>query len=202
MSTQPESPPDQTDPRQRALILGAAALGLVLLVVTVLLSGPFGGGTAAPPVVLAPPTSGGRPGATTTTRPGGASEPGVPTTTTTTVPALTPLALTAKDPFTPLVGTGATATTTSSGGGSATTTTTATSPGGGSSSGRKLTLLSVFSSGGARYVKVDLDGKRYQAREGGTIAGTYRVVDVGASCAEFRSSGGAFTLCEGEAVLK
>jgi hypothetical protein len=43
---------------------------------------------------------------------------------------------------------------------------------------------------------------RYQAAEGGTIAGTYRVVDVGESCAEFRSSGGAFTLCEGEAVLK
>jgi len=201
VSTQPESSPNRTDPRQRALILGAAALGLVLLVVAVLMSGPFGGGTAAPRVVLAPPTTG-RPGATTTTRPGAAAEPAMPTTTATTAaPALTSLALTAKDPFKPLVGSGATATTSSSGSGGVTTTTSATSPGGGSSSGRKLTLLSVFG-GSVRYVKVDLDGKKYQAAEGGTIAGAYRVVDVGRSCAEFRSSGGAFTLCEGEAVLK
>jgi hypothetical protein len=201
VSTQPESQPARTDPRQRALILGAAALGLVLLVVAVLMSGPFGGGTAAPRVVLAPPTTG-RPGATTTTRPGAAAEPAMPTTTATTAaPALTSLALTAKDPFKPLVGSGATATTSSSGSGGVTTTTSATSPGGGSSSGRKLTLLSVFGSS-VRYVKVDLDGKKYQAAEGGTIAGAYRVVDVGRSCAEFRSSGGAFTLCEGEAVLK
>jgi hypothetical protein len=201
VSTQPEPAPNQTGSRQRALILGAAALGLVLLVVTILLGSPFGGGTANPPVLAPPPTSGGRPGVTTTTRPGGATEPGMPTTTT-TVPAPAPLALTAKDPFKPLVGSGATATTAAGGSTGATTTTSATSPGGGSSSGRKLTLLSVFASGGKRYVKVDLDGKDYQAAEGGTIAGTYRVVDVGESCAEFRSSGGAFTLCEGEAVLK
>jgi hypothetical protein len=116
------------------------------------------------------------------------------------------VALTAKDPFKPLVGTGVTGTTSSSGSGGATTTTSATggtSPGGGASTGRKLTLLSVFRRGGVRYVEVDLDGKSYQAAEGGTIAGAYRVVDVGTSCAEFRSSSGtAFTLCEGEAVLK
>jgi hypothetical protein len=200
VTTQPESSPQPTDQRQRTLILGAAALGVVLLVLYALVSAPFGGGTATPPqVVLAPPTSGGGHRATTTT-----TEPGVPATTT-TAPAPTPVALTAKDPFKPLVGSGATATTSSGGGSGVTTTTTATSgtsPGGGASTGRKLTLLSVFRSGGVRYVKVDLDGKRYQAAEGGTVAGAYRVVDVGESCAEFRSSGGAFTLCEGEAVLK
>jgi hypothetical protein len=201
VTTQPEPSPQRADQRQRALILGAAALGVVLLVVLALVGSPFGGGTSTPPQgVLAPPTTAhASRGPTTTTR------PGVPTTST-TVPAPTPVAaLTAKDPFKPLVGNGATATTTASGGTSVTTTTTATggtSPGGGTSTGRKLTLLSVFRSGGVRYVKVDLDGKRYQAAEGGTIAGTYRVVDVGESCAEFRSSGGAFTLCEGEAVLK
>jgi hypothetical protein len=147
--------------------------------------------------VLAPPTTGGRHGATTTT------EPGAPATTT-TLPAPTPDALTAKDPFAPLVGTSVTGTTASGGGGATTTTSPSggTSPGGGATTGRKLTLLSVFRRGGVRYVKVDLDGKRYQAAEGGTVAGAYRVVDVGESCAEFRSSGGAFTLCEGEAVLK
>lgn len=197
MTTQPEPSPNRTDPRQRALILGAAALGLVLLVGYVLV-GPFGGGAAAPPtVVLAPPTTAGGHGAATTT-----SEPATPATTTTLPPSV---ALTAKDPFKPLVASGATATTSSGGGSGATTTTTATSgtsPGGGASTGRKLTLLSVLRSGGVRYVKVDLDGKRYQVAEGGTVAGAYRVVDVGESCAEFRSSGGSFTLCEGEAVLK
>ena len=206
-SVQPEPSPNRTNQRQRALILGAAALGLVLLLAYVAVGAPFGGGTTAPPpVVLAPPSAGARHGATATTRPGGASGPGAPASTTTTVPAPTAVALTAKDPFKPLVGTGVTGTTSSSGSGGATTTTSATggtSPGGGASTGRKLTLLSVFRRGGVRYVEVDLDGKSYQAAEGGTIAGAYRVVDVGTSCAEFRSSSGtAFTLCEGEAVLK
>ena len=212
MATQPESSPNRTNPRQRALILGAAALGLVLLLVYLALGGPFAGRTSAPPVVLAPPSVAPERGATTTTttRPGGSAGAAAPTTTT--IPASTALALTAKDPFKPLVGSGATATTsaggatatTSAGGATGTTTATGgTSPGGGASAGRKLTLLSVFRRGGVRYVKVDLDGKTYQAAEGGTIAGAYRVVDVGQSCAEFRSSSGtAFTLCEGEAVLK
>ncbi len=200
MTTQPEPSPQRTDQRQRALILGAAAVALVLLVVLALVGSPFGGTATSPPVVLAPPTTGGGgpgPATTTTTT----TEPGVPTTTT-TLP--TSVALTAKDPFKPLVGSGASATTATSGSGATTTTTatSGTSPGGGSSTGRKLTLLSVFGRGGVRYVKVDLEGKRYQAAEGGTVAGAYRVVDVGESCAEFRSSGGAFTLCEGEAVLK
>jgi hypothetical protein len=193
VATQPESSPNRTNPRQRALILGAAALGLVLLLVYLALGGPLAGRTSAPPVVLAPPSAAPERGATTTTtRPGGSAGAAAPTTTT--IPASTALALTAKDPFKPLVGSGATGTATATGG---------TSPGGGASAGRKLTLLSVFRRGGVRYVKVDLDGKTYQAAEGGTIAGAYRVVDVGQSCAEFRSSSGtAFTLCEGEAVLK
>jgi mRNA-degrading endonuclease toxin of MazEF toxin-antitoxin module len=200
VALQPESPPSRTSPRQRALILGGAALGLVGLVVAVALGTPFGGraGTPPPAVVLAPPGA-----TTTTTRAGGGAAAAAPATTTTTTPTATALALTAKDPFKPLVGSGATATTSPVG---ATATTAAGgggSPGGGASTGRKLTLLSVFRSGGVRYVKVDLDGRTYQAAEGGTIAGAYRVVDVGTSCAEFRStSGTAFTLCEGEAVLK
>jgi hypothetical protein len=201
VATQPESSPNRTNPRQRALILGAAALGLVLLLVYLALGGPLAGRTSAPPVVLAPPSAAPERGATTTTRPGGSAGAAAPTTTT--IPASTALALTAKDPFKPLVGSGATATTSAGGATGTTTATGGTSPGGGASAGRKLTLLSVFRRGGVRYVKVDLDGKTYQAAEGGTIAGAYRVVDVGQSCAEFRSSSGtAFTLCEGEAVLK
>jgi hypothetical protein len=201
VATQPESSPNRTNPRQRALILGAAALGLVLLLVYLALGGPFAGRSSAPPVVLAPPSAAPERGATTTTRPGGSAGAAAPTTTT--IPASTALALTAKDPFKPLVGSGATATTSAGGATGTTTATGGTSPGGGASAGRKLTLLSVFRRGGVRYVKVDLDGKTYQAAEGGTIAGAYRVVDVGQSCAEFRSSSGtAFTLCEGEAVLK
>ncbi|HEY2957309.1 MAG TPA: hypothetical protein VGM21_03730 [Actinomycetota bacterium] len=171
---------------------------------SVALGGLGGGAGAPPPAVLAPPSAVPERAATTTTRPAGSAGPAAPApTTTTTIPTATALALTAKDPFKPLVGSGATATTSAAGATATTGATGGTSPGGGASAGRKLTLLRVFRSGGVRYVKVDLDGKTYQAAEGGTIAGAYRVVDVGTSCAEFRSSSGtAFTLCEGEAVLK
>jgi hypothetical protein len=191
----------RTSARQRLLILGVAGLTLVLLLLIPLLAGR---GADTPAVVGTPPTSGGT-GVTGTTRPGGpAATPAAPTTTT--PPAAEAAALTAKDPFKPLVAAGSG---TSAGavlpGSSAVTTTTASAstPGGGATAGRRLTLLDVFRRGGVRYVKVDLDGKDHQAAEGGTVAGAYRVVDVGSSCAEFRSSNGAvFTLCEGEAVLK
>jgi hypothetical protein len=201
---QGESEPGGTNSRQRLLILGVAGLALVLLLLVPLLAG---GGSGAPTEVGTPPAT----GATGTTTPGAAAA--TPAPTTTTPPVAGAAALTAKDPFKPLVAAAGTGTPAgsdilpASGGDSGVTTTTTgasgSTPGGGTSTARRLTLVDVFRSGGVRYVKVQLDGKSYQAAEGGTIAGAYRVVDVGTSCAEFRSSNGAvFTLCEGEAVLK
>jgi hypothetical protein len=202
---QDESEQGRNNARQRLLILGAAGLALLLLLLVPLLLAR--GGTDAPAVVGTPPNS----GATPTNTPGAGAA--TPAPSTTTPPVTGAAALTAKDPFKPLVaaaGTGAPAGSdilpASGGASGATTTTTGASgstPGGGTSTARRLTLVDVFRSGGVRYVKVQLDGKSYQSAEGGTIAGAYRVVDVGTSCAEFRSSNGAvFTLCEGEAVLK
>jgi hypothetical protein len=198
------SEPGRTSSRQRLLILGVAGLALVLLLLVPLLTG---GGSGAPTEVGTPPAT----GATGTTTPGAAAA--TPAPTTTTPPVTGAAALTAKDPFKPLVAAAGTGTPAgsdilpASGGDSGVTTTTTgasgSTPGGGTSTARRLTLVDVFRSGGVRFVKVQLDGKSYQAAEGGTIASAYRVVDVGTSCAEFRSSNGAvFTLCEGEAVLK
>jgi hypothetical protein len=206
---QGEPEPGGTNARQRLLILGAAGLALVLLLLVPLLAGR---GADTPVVVGTPSTSGGT-GVTGTTKPGGAGQAATPAPTTTTPPVAEAAALTAKDPFKPLVAAAGSGTPAgsdilpSSGGDSGVTTTTSgasgTTPGGGTSTASRLTLVDVFRSGGVRYVKVQLDGKSYQAAEGGTVAGAYRVVDIGTSCAEFRSSNGAvFTLCEGEAVLK
>jgi len=212
--------PEATSRRQRILILAVAGLGLASMAATGLVSlstGRLPGAgqavqiTTAPAPTTLPPARDGR--APTTTSPG-AAEPGGPETSG-AAPADPPpvvAALTAKDPFRPVVA--SSPGTTGGGAGSsdgvqapATTVPgagsgTATTPGGGSTTTRKVTLLDVLRRSGTRYAKVKVEAKTYQVKEGQAFAGSYKAVDIGTSCAEFLSGGTAFTLCKGEAVLK
>jgi hypothetical protein len=151
-------------------------------------------GTAPPPVTAA--------SAAPTTTPQVAS----PSTSVVTQGA----AGSVKDPFRPLVSSGATAATTQSGltpaGSTAATGSTvpgaaapsASTPGGGATADRKVTLVNV--AGGK--AKVTVDGRSYTVAEGQRFASRYRAVDIGSECATFESGTTPFTLCEGEAVLK
>jgi hypothetical protein len=142
-----------------------------------------------------------------------------PAPTTTTGPTATSVpegaaAGSGKDPFRPLVTTGSAAAATESGasaGGSATASSiasgstvpgagagSATTPGGGATAERKVALVGI--TGGT--AKVTVDGTAYTVEEGERFASEYRAVDIGSECASFESSTTAFTLCEGEAVLK
>jgi len=222
VAMQPEPAP--TSARQRALILAAAGVGLLGLVLYVLAPQLSGRDELAAPSGLpgsaAGPTAGtgrspetGAPGAV----PSG-SEPSVSTPPATSQPPIVAPA-TAKDPFHPLVGPpsgegvtavpGTPAGVAAPTGGSSTPSTvpgaaggTATTPGGGSTTGRKVTLVDVLRRGGVAYADVEVDEKPYRVRKGQVFAGSYKTVDIGTSCAEFLSGVTAFTLCEGEAVLK
>jgi hypothetical protein len=202
MATQPQV----TAGGPRQLVLVAVLAGVLLLVVGLLVARPLlGGGDQgqAPPAV----TSAGAAPATTTPQLIGPS---------TSVTGSGDAAGSAKDPFKPVVSTGSAAAATGSGaaagtGGSATSTTvatgstvagagsgTASTPGGGSTTERQVALVSI--EGGT--AKVTVDGKAYSVTEGESFAGRYRAVDINTECASFESSTTAFTLCEGEAVLK
>ncbi|MGH3371954.1 MAG: hypothetical protein ACRDPR_18355, partial [Nocardioidaceae bacterium] len=116
---------------------------------------------------------------------------------------------TAKDPFRPVVGAGATASTGATATTAAPTTTTAASgagtatvSGSGATAQREIVLDDVYSKSGKRYVKVSVDGTSHTAAEGETFADDYRVIDIGTACATFEAASGRFALCEGEAVLK
>ena len=202
MATQPQVTAGGS--RQRVLV--AALAGVLLLLVGLLVVRPLLGGSdegqATPPAVTA-----------------GAS----PTTTTpqligpsTSVTPSDAAAGSVKDPFKPLVSAGSAAAATGSGlsaaaGGSATATTvatgstvagagtgTASTPGGGASTERQVALVSIKDG----TAKVTVDGKAYSVTEGESFAGGYRAVDINSECASFESGTTAFTLCEGEAVLK
>jgi hypothetical protein len=69
---------------------------------------------------------------------------------------------------------------------------------GGSSAERQVALVSI--TGGT--AKVTVDGTAYTVSEGESFASGYRAVDINSECASFESATTAFTLCEGEAVLK
>jgi hypothetical protein len=195
MATQP-----MTTGGPRQLLLVAALVAVLLLVVGLLvvrpmLSGGTEEGVAAPPPVTA-----------ATAAP--ATTPQVATPSTSAVPQ--GAAGSVKDPFRPLVSSGATAATTQSGltpagTGAATQSTvpgaaagTASAPGGGATADRKVTLVNV--TGGK--AKVTVDGRSYTVEEGESFASRYRAVDIGSECATFESGTTPFTLCEGEAVLK
>jgi hypothetical protein len=196
MATQPQV----TAGGPRQLVLVAALAALLLLLVGVLVIRPLLGGSeeeqATPPAV----TAGAAP-TTTTPQLIGPS-------TSVTAPG-DANAASVKDPFRPLVSAGSTAAATESGvsvtGDTAATGSTvagagpgtATSPGGASAE-RQVALVSI--TGGT--AKVTVDGAPYTVSEGESFASGYRAVDIGSECASFESSTTAFTLCEGEAVLK
>jgi hypothetical protein len=195
MATQPMT---TGGPRQRLLVAALVAVLLLvvgLLVVRPMLSGGTEEGVAAPPPVTA-----------ATAAP--ATTPQVATPSTSAVPQ--GAAGSVKDPFRPLISSGATAATTQSGltpsgTGAATQSTvpgaaagTASTPGGGATADRKVTLVNV--TGGK--AKVTVDGRSYTVEEGESFASRYRAVDIGSECATFESGTTSFTLCEGEAVLK
>jgi hypothetical protein len=201
MATQPQV--TAGGPRQLALM--AALAGLLLLIVGLLVVRPLlaGDGQAqtAPPAA----TAGAVPTTTTLAQLIG------PSTSVTSGEA----AGSVKDPFKPLVTAGSAAAATGSGvtagSGSAAATTvatgstvagagtgTASTPGGGSTTERQVALVSI-SNGTA---KVTVDGTSYSVSEGERFADDYRAVDINSECASFESGTTAFTLCEGEAVLK
>src|SRR5215213_4206303 len=201
MATQPQV----TAGGPRQLVLVAALAGVLLLLVGLL--------------VVRPLLSGGDQGQTP---PPAATAGAVPTTTlaqligpSISVTASGEAAASGKDPFKPLVSSGSAAAVTQSGvtadSGSATATTvatgatvvgagtgTASTPGGGTSTERQVGLVGI-SNGTA---KVTVDGTAYSVTEGERFADDYRAVDINSECASFESSTTAFTLCEGEAVLK
>jgi hypothetical protein len=200
MATQPQV----TSGGPRQLVLVAALAAVLLLAVGLLVVRPLLGGSdegQAPPAV----TSAGAAPATTT------PQLIVPSTSVTGSDGAS-----VKDPFKPLVSTGSAAAATGAAtgtatGGSATATTvatgstvagagtgTATTPGGGTTTERQIALVSIENG----TAKVTVDGTPYSVTEGESFAGSYRAVDINSECASFESSTTAFTLCEGEAVLK
>lgn len=200
MATQPQV---TAGPRQLVLLaaLVAALLLIVgLLVVRPMLTGSDQGQAPAPAV-----TAGAAP--TTTT-------PQLIAPSTSVTPS-DGVAGSVKDPFRPLVSAGTAAAATESGvtagdAGSVTPSTVATGSTvagagagtattlGGSSAERQVALVSI--TGGT--AKVTVDGTAYTVSEGESFASGYRAVDINSECASFESATTAFTLCEGEAVLK
>jgi len=201
MATQPQV----TAGGSRQLVLVAALVGVLLLIVGLLVVRPLLGGTDQSRTGPPPATAG-----------------AVPTTTlaqligpSTSVTASGEVAGSVKDPFKPLLSAGSAAAATESGvtadGGSATATTvasgstvaaagagTASTPAGGTSTERQVALVSI--KGGT--ARVTVDGTPCSVTEGERFAGQYRAVDINSECASFESATTAFTLCEGEAVLK
>jgi hypothetical protein len=195
MATQPQV----TAGGPRQLVLVAALVGVLLLIVGLLVVRPLLGGTDEGQTTPPPATAGAAP-TTTLAQLIGPS---------TSVTASDAAAGSVKDPFKPLVSAGSAAAATESGvtadSGSATATTvagagsgTASTPGGGSTTDREVALVSI-SNGTA---KVTVDGTPYSVTEGERFADGYRAVDINSECASFESATTAFTLCEGEAVLK
>jgi hypothetical protein len=196
MATQPQL----TTGGPRQLLLVAALVAVLLLVVGVLVVRPMLSGGTEDQGVAAP-----TPLTAAAAAPGTTPQVATPSTS---VPQ--GAAGSVKDPFRPLVSSGATAATTQSGltpagTGVATPSTvpgaaagTASTPGGGATADRKVTLVNV--AGGK--ARVTVDGHAYTVEEGERFASRYWAVDIGSECASFESGTTPFTLCEGEAVLK
>jgi hypothetical protein len=201
MATQPQV---TAGPRQ--LVLVAALVAALLLIVGLLVVRPMLAGSDQAQAPAPPVTAGAAP--TTTT-------PQLIGPSTSVTPSGDP-AGSVKDPFRPLVSAGSAAAATESGvtaggdAGSVTPSTAATGSTvagagagtattlGGSSAERQVALVSI--TGGT--AKVTVDGTAYTVSEGESFASGYRAVDINSECASFESATTAFTLCEGEAVLK
>jgi hypothetical protein len=189
MATQPQV--TAGNPRQLALV--AALFAVLLLAVGLLVVRPMLSGDSQPAAAPPPATAG---AAATTPQLIG------PSTSVGAGPGAA-AAGSVKDPFQPVVDTGAASATTVSGvtPGATTpgaTTPEASTPGGGATAERKVALLGI--AGGK--AKVSVDGTTYTVEEGESFASDYRATDIGTECATFESGTTPFTLCEGEAVLK
>jgi hypothetical protein len=201
MATQPQM---TAGPRQ--LVLVAALVAALLLIVALLVVRPMLAGSDQAQAPAPAVTAGAAP--TTTT-------PQLIGPSTSVAPS-DGVAGSVKDPFRPLISAGSAAAAAESGisaggdAGSVTPSTVATGSTvagagagtattlGGSSAERQVALVSI--TGGV--AKVTVDGTAYTVSEGESFANGYRAVDINSECASFESSTTAFTLCEGEAVLK
>lgn len=68
--------------------------------------------------------------------------------------------------------------------------------------GREVVLIDVFEENGQERVVVEVDGTAYEVGEGDEFAENFRVLSIDPPCATFLHGDDAFTLCEGERVLK
>src|SRR5215218_7309865 len=175
MATQPQV----TAGGSRQLVLVAALVGVLLLIVGLLVVRPLLGGTDQSRTGPPPATAG-----------------AVPTTTlaqligpSTSVTASGEVAGSVKDPFKPLLSAGSAAAATESG----------VTADGGSATASTVASGSTVAGAGAGTASTPAGGS---STEGERFAGQYRAVDINSECASFESATTAFTLCEGEAVLK
>lgn len=103
-------------------------------------------------------------------------------------------------------GGGTTTSTTQPGGGTGTTSTTTTTiqPGTDPVRGTTIALVEVFVENGVDTALVRVNGQLYEVVEGEVFAGRFEVVDidVAAGCADFLFGDRAFTLCEGQEIIK
>ncbi|HEX9696374.1 MAG TPA: hypothetical protein VGB64_08670 [Actinomycetota bacterium] len=102
-----------------------------------------------------------------------------------------------KDPFKPLLDSGA-------GGGNGDGTGPTPSPGPTSDgrTGTRVELLDIFTQDGVRFASVKVSGEVHNVKEGDTFAGNYRVVSLTDECGTFVLGDERFTLCIGQEVFK
>lgn len=103
-------------------------------------------------------------------------------------------------------GGGTTTSTTQPGGvtGTTSTTTTTIQPGTDPVRGTTIALVEVFVENGVDTALVRVNGQLFEVVEGEVFAGRFEVVDIDvtAGCADFLFGDRAFTLCEGQEIIK
>lgn len=90
------------------------------------------------------------------------------------------------------------------GGGGSGSTTTTVQPGTDPTRGTTIALVEVFVENGVEKAVVRVDGQLYEVVEGQVFAGRFQVVeiDIVTGCADFLYGDRAFTLCEGQEIIK
>ncbi|HEX2027497.1 MAG TPA: hypothetical protein VHF25_05805 [Nitriliruptorales bacterium] len=68
--------------------------------------------------------------------------------------------------------------------------------------GREVALIDVFVQDGVERAVVQVDGTAYEVGEGDTFAENFRVLSIDPPCVTLLFGDDAFTLCEGDRVLK
>ncbi len=162
---------------RRLVMIGGPVLVLVLVWFVFLRGGSKSPTSATPP-----------PGTTTTH-----AQP-----TSTPSPGTSPLLVFAgRDPFAPLI-----VATPTTAGGSPTVAPAGSPPaggGGGSSAtigGKTVTLDSIFTVNGVQKAQVEVNGTVYTVAPGESFAGSYKLVSINGTCANFTWGDQSFSLCE------